>query len=64
MGCFGLPFTGFTGRPPGWLELLVRLPLTGFMALASLRPCKATLVALRFHNRASEVRASEPDRGS
>jgi uncharacterized protein (DUF983 family) len=56
IGCFGLLFTEFALHPPVWLELLIWLPLIGFMTLGSLRPFKATLVALQFHNRASEAR--------
>lgn len=62
IGCFGLIFTEFTFHPPVWLELLIWLPLTAVLALAALRPLKATLVALQVHNRASEARADETGR--
>lgn len=61
IGCFGLLFTEFALHPPVWLELLIWLPLIGFMTLGSLRPFKATLVALQFHNRASEARVDGAD---
>jgi uncharacterized protein (DUF983 family) len=56
IGCFGLLFTEFTFHPPVWLEIIIFLPLMGVMTLAALRPFKAILIAMQFHNRASEAR--------
>lgn len=56
IGCFGLLFTEFTFHPPVWLEIVIFLPLMGVMTLAALRPFKAILIAMQFHNRASEAR--------
>ena len=38
-------------QPPYWLHMLLWLPSVLFGALAMPRPCKATLVALRFKSR-------------
>lgn len=59
VGCFGLLFTEMNFHPPIWLELLIWLPLTGAMTLGALRPFKAVLIALQFHNRASEARRDD-----
>jgi uncharacterized protein (DUF983 family) len=56
LGCFGLLFSEFTFHPPVWLQIVIWLPLMGALTLASLRPFKATLIALQFHNRASDAR--------
>src|SRR5690606_22806942 len=61
IGCFGLLFTEFTLHPPVWLQLLIWPPLIGFTTLGALRPCKATFVALQFHNRALEARVDGAD---
>lgn len=60
IGCGGLLFTELTFHPPVWLEMLIWLPLIGIMTLAALRPFKATLIALQWHNRASEARNDDP----
>lgn len=59
IGCGGLLFTEVALRWPIWLELIVWLPLIGLLTLASLRPFKATLIALQFHNNASEARRQD-----
>jgi len=56
IGCFGMLFVEFKFHPPAWLQLAIWLPLMGFLTLAALRPFKAILIALQFHNRASEAR--------
>jgi uncharacterized protein (DUF983 family) len=38
--------------PPVWLHLLLWLPLTLILSFGLLRPLKATLVALIYHNKA------------
>ncbi|HEY0648388.1 DUF983 domain-containing protein [Phenylobacterium sp.] len=58
LGCAGLLFTELTFHPPVWLEMVIWLPLIGIMTLAALRPFKATMVALQFHNRAFEARGT------
>jgi uncharacterized protein (DUF983 family) len=56
IGCAGLLFTELAFHPPVWLEMAIWLPLIAIMTLLALRPFKATLIALQFHNRASEAR--------
>ena len=56
IGCSGLLFTELALKWPIWLELIVWLPLIAIMTLAALRPFKGALIALQFHNRASEAR--------
>jgi uncharacterized protein (DUF983 family) len=56
IGCGGLLFTELTFHPPVWLELVIWLPLIGALTLGALRPFKALLIALQFHNQASEAR--------
>ncbi len=59
VGCFGLLFTEVALHPPIWLELLIWLPLIGIMALGALRPFKGVMIALQFHNHASEARRDD-----
>ena len=65
IACFGLLFTEIAYRPPIWVELLI-WPLVGaILCLSLLRPAKGLMLAMQFHNRASEaggadVAASEP----
>lgn len=56
IGCFGMLFAEIRFHPPIWLQLLIWLPGMGLLTLALLRPFKAVLIALQFHNRASEAR--------
>lgn len=56
IGCFGMLLAEFAFHPPIWLQLLIWLPGMGLLTLAALRPFKAVLIALQFHNRASEAR--------
>src|SRR6185437_14185648 len=42
-------------HPPVWLHLVIWLPLTLILCLALLRPFKGVMIALQFHNRASEA---------
>ena len=53
--CFGLLFTYVAFHWPIWVELVVWLPLGLFICLAMLRPFKGVLIALQFHNKASEA---------
>ncbi|MGZ8407799.1 MAG: DUF983 domain-containing protein [Caulobacteraceae bacterium] len=59
IGCGGLLFTELALHWPVWLELLVWLPLITLMTLGALRPFKAVLIALQFHNHASEARRED-----
>lgn len=59
IGCFGLLITEVALHPPVWLQLLIWLPLMGAITLGALRPFKGMLIALQFHNRASEARRDE-----
>lgn len=55
IGCFGLLFTEVALRLPVWIELAIWLPVMAVMTLGAIRPFKAVLIALQFHNRASEA---------
>lgn len=46
-------------HPAPFVHLLLWLPGTVILALALMRPLKATMVALQFHNRAEEARLDE-----
>lgn len=46
-------------HPAPFVHLLLWLPGTVVLALALMRPLKATMVALQFHNRAEEARLDE-----
>lgn len=56
VACFGALFTDLSLHPPIWLTLLIWMPLAALLALGLLRPFKGVMVALQFHNRASEAR--------
>ena len=43
-------------NPPIWVILAVFMPLAVIVPLALLRPVKGVLVALQFHNKASQAR--------
>ncbi|WP_320410461.1 MULTISPECIES: DUF983 domain-containing protein [unclassified Devosia] len=43
-------------HPPPFVHLLLWLPSTVILSLLLLRPLKATMVALQYHNRAGEGR--------
>jgi uncharacterized protein (DUF983 family) len=54
--CFGALISDVALHPPIWLEL-VFWPLAAIgLSLALLRPFKGVMVAMQFHNRASEAR--------
>ena len=42
-------------HPPVWLHLILWLPLTAILCLVLLRPFKGVMLALQFHNKASEA---------
>jgi uncharacterized protein (DUF983 family) len=56
IGCFGVLLMEITLNPPIWVLLVVWLPLMGMLTLALLRPFKGVMIALQFHNHASEAR--------
>jgi uncharacterized protein (DUF983 family) len=58
VGCivgFGALITEVIAHPPVWVHLIVWLPLTLILCLAFLRPFKGVMIALQFHNKASEA---------
>ena len=58
VGCivgFSALITEIAFHPPVWLHLILWLPLTLILCLALLRPFKGVMIALQFHNRASEA---------
>jgi len=55
LACFGLLFTYVAFRPPIWLELVIWIPAAAIICLVLLRPFKGLLIALQFHNKASEA---------
>ena len=44
----------FTFHPPIWLHAILWVPGTLILALGLLRPLKALLIALQFHNKAAQ----------
>lgn len=59
IGCAGLLFTELIFHPPIWLELIIWLPGIAALTIGALRPFKSTLIALQFHNHASEARSDQ-----
>lgn len=53
---FAMLFTEFTLQPPVWVHVVVWMPLTGILCLGLMRPFKGVLLALQFHNHASQAR--------
>jgi uncharacterized protein (DUF983 family) len=54
---FAALFVEVAYRPPIWLHMVVWLPLAAALCLGLLRPFKGVMIALQFHNNASEHRA-------
>ena len=52
---FSALITEVAFHPPVWLHLIVWLPLTAILCLALMRPFKGVMIALQFHNKASEA---------
>ena len=52
---FAALFVEIAYRPPIWLHLVIWLPAAVLVCLALLRPFKGVLVALQFHNKASQA---------
>ena len=58
VGCivgFGALVLEAAVHPPVWLHLILWLPLTAILCLLLLRPFKGVMLAMQFHNRASEA---------
>jgi uncharacterized protein (DUF983 family) len=56
---FSMLIVEFTVHPPIWVHLLIWLPLATILTLGALRPFKGVLIAMQFHNKASEHRSDE-----
>ena len=52
---FAALFTEIAIRPPIWVHLVIWLPVTAILCLVLLRPFKGVMIALQFHNKASEA---------
>lgn len=52
---FGALITEMAVHPPVWVHLVIWLPLTLILCLGLLRPFKGVMIALQYHNRASEA---------
>jgi uncharacterized protein (DUF983 family) len=53
---FAMLFSEFTLHPPVWVHLVVWMPLTAGLCLGLMRPFKGVMIALQFHNHASQAR--------
>jgi uncharacterized protein (DUF983 family) len=53
--CFLALFTEVAFHPPVWVHLVLWLPLAAIVCLGLLRPFKGVLIALQFHNKASQA---------
>jgi uncharacterized protein (DUF983 family) len=54
IACFGMLFSEIAYRPPVWVELLIWPSVGVILSLALLRPAKGLMLAMQFHNKASE----------
>ena len=54
--CFAALFTEVAFHPPIWVHLVIFMPLALGVCLGLLRPFKGVMLALQFHNKASEAR--------
>jgi uncharacterized protein (DUF983 family) len=52
-------YTELTVRPPMWVHMILWMPLTLILSLALARPFKGLMLAMQFHNKASEHRTDE-----
>ncbi|GAB4225834.1 MAG: DUF983 domain-containing protein [Methyloligellaceae bacterium] len=55
----GALITEILYQPPYWVHAVVWGPLTVILCLGLMRPFKATLIALQYHNKAQEGRFGE-----
>jgi len=59
IACFGILITEVTLQPPIWVLLITWLPIGAILTLALIRPFKGVMLAMQFHNKASEHRSDE-----
>ena len=52
---FAALITELAVHPPIWVHLVLWLPLAAIVCLGLLRPFKGVLIALQFHNKASQA---------
>jgi uncharacterized protein (DUF983 family) len=56
---FSMLIVELTYHPPIWLHLVLWLPLATVLTLGLLRPFKGVLIAMQFHNKASQARSDD-----
>jgi len=54
--CGAAVWTELVFAPPYWVHAVLWLPITLILAIAMLRPMKATMIALQYRNKAREGR--------
>jgi len=59
IACFGILITEVSLQPPIWVLLATWLPIAAVLSLALMRPFKGVMLAMQFHNKASEHRSDE-----
>ena len=59
ISCFGILITEVSLQPPIWVLLVTWLPIGAILTLALLRPFKGVMLAMQFHNKASQHRSDE-----
>jgi len=59
IACFGILITEVSLQPPIWVLLVTWLPFGAILSLALMRPFKGVMLAMQFHNKASEHRRDE-----
>ena len=59
IACFGILITEVTLQPPVWVLLATWLPIAVVLILVLIRPFKGVMLAMQFHNKASEHRSDE-----
>ncbi len=55
LACFGALLTDLSLHPPIWVTMIIWLPVAGLASVGLIRPLKGVMVALQFHNHASEA---------
>jgi len=59
IACFGILITEVSLQPPIWVLLVTWLPIGAILTLALLRPFKGVMLAMQFHNKASQHRSDD-----
>jgi uncharacterized protein (DUF983 family) len=59
IACFGMLICDVAFHPPIWVDFAVWLPFTAILVLALIRPFKGVMLAMQFHNKASEARRDD-----